>query len=56
MVDMEELQDYDVWFAQDSDKPEYPYEFGMWQYDSDASIKGISGDAAMIMSFKDYAK
>lgn len=56
MVDMEDLQDYDVWFAQDSDEPEYPYEFGMWQYDSDASIKGISGDAAMIMSFKDYAE
>lgn len=56
MVDMEELQDYDVWFAQDSDKPEYPYEFGMWQYDSDAAIKGITGDAAMTISFKDYAK
>lgn len=56
MVDMEDLQDYDVWFAQDGDQPEYPYQFGMWQYDSDASIKGISGDAAMIMSFKDYAK
>lgn len=56
MVDMEDLQDYDVWFAQDSDEPEYPYEFGMWQYDSDASVKGISGDATMIMSFKDYAK
>ena len=56
MVDMEELQDYEVWFAQDSDEPEYPYEFGMWQYDSDASIKGIKGDAAMIISFKDYAK
>lgn len=56
MVDMEELQDYDVWFAQDSDEPEYPYAFGMWQYDSDASIKGITGDAALIMSFKDYAK
>ena len=56
MVDMEALQDYDVWFAQDSDEPEYPYEFGMWQYDSDASIKGITGDATMIMSFKDYTK
>lgn len=56
MVDMEELQDYDVWFAQDSDEPEYPYEFGMWQYDSDATIKGVTGDAALIMSFKDYAK
>lgn len=56
MVDMEDLQDYDVWFAQEGDEPEYPYEFGMWQYDSDASIKGITGDAVMIMSFKDYAK
>ena len=56
MVDMEELQDYDVWYSQDGDKPEYPYEFGMWQYDSDATIKGITGDAAMTISFKDYAK
>lgn len=56
MVDMEALQDYDVWYAQDSDKPDYPYEFGMWQYDSDAGIKGITGDAAMTISFKDYAK
>lgn len=56
MVDMEELQDYDVWYSQDGDKPEYPYEFGMWQYDSDATIKGISGNVAMTISFKDYAK
>lgn len=56
MVDMEQLQDFDVWYAQDGDTPEYPYEFSMWQYDSDATIKGIDGDAAMIISFKDYAK
>ncbi|MDE7272917.1 MAG: glycoside hydrolase family 25 protein [Lachnospiraceae bacterium] len=56
MVDIEDLQDYDVWFAQDSDEPEYPYQFGIWQYDSDATIKGISGDATMLMSFRDYAK
>lgn len=56
MVDMEALQGYDVWYAQDSDKPDYPYEFTMWQYDSDAKIKGITGDAAMTVSFKDYSK
>lgn len=56
MVDMDQLQDYDVWFAQDSDEPEYPYEFGLWQYDSDGKVKGITGDATLIMSFKDYAK
>jgi GH25 family lysozyme M1 (1,4-beta-N-acetylmuramidase) len=56
MVDMDTLQDYEVWYAQDADEPDYPYEFGMWQYDSDASIKGIDGDASMIISFKDYTK
>lgn len=56
MVDMEALQDYDVWYAQDADEPDYPYQFGMWQYDSDATIKGIDGNAAMTISFKDYAK
>lgn len=56
MLDMEELQDYDVWLAQDSSKPDYPYTFGMWQYDSDGSISGISKDTALIMSFVDYSK
>lgn len=55
MVDMERLSDYDVWYAQDSKKPDYPYEFGMWQYDSAASINGVSGKAALTMSFKDYS-
>ncbi len=56
MVDMERLSDYDVWYAQDSKEPDYPYEFGMWQYDSDASINGASGKVAMSMSFTDYAR
>ena len=56
MVDMERLSDYDVWYAQDSKKPDYPYEFGMWQYDSGASIKGVSGKVAMSMSFTDYSR
>ncbi|MCD8039218.1 MAG: hypothetical protein LUE96_09065 [Lachnospiraceae bacterium] len=56
MVDMEQLADYDVWYVEDGTEPEYPYEFGMWQYDSDASISGVSGDAALIMSFKDYSE
>ena len=27
-----------------------------WQHDSDAKVKGITGDATVIMSFKDYAE
>lgn len=56
MVDMERLSDYDVWYAQDSKDPDYPYEFGMWQYDSNASINGVSGKVALSMSFQDYGK
>lgn len=56
MVDMERLSDYEVWYAQDSKEPDYPYEFGMWQYASDASINGASGKVAMSMSFTDYSR
>jgi GH25 family lysozyme M1 (1,4-beta-N-acetylmuramidase) len=54
-VDMAKLYDYDVWYAQDGSKPDYPYEFTMWQYSSNATVKGIDTKASMILSFKDYA-
>lgn len=56
MVDMERLSEYDVWYAQDSKEPDYPYEFGMWQYESNASINGVSGKVALSMSFMDYSR
>lgn len=56
MIDLEELNGYDIWYAEDGDEPKYPYEFGMWQYDSDGSISGIKVDVPMIMSFVDYSK
>lgn len=55
MVDMERLTGYDVWYAQDSKEPDYPYEFGMWQYDSGATVNGASGKVAMSISFTDYS-
>ncbi len=56
MLDLEELEDYDVWLAQNGDKPDYPYEFGMWQYETEGTVKGITGDVALSISFKDYSK
>ena len=49
-------EDYNVWLNQDGDKPDYPYQYGMWQYDTQGSIKGIDGDVAMSISFVDYSK
>jgi GH25 family lysozyme M1 (1,4-beta-N-acetylmuramidase) len=55
-LDMSKLTDYDVWYAQDGSKPDYPYEFTMWQYSSNSTVSGIDTKASMILSFKDYAK
>ncbi len=56
MVDLEELDGYDIWYAEDGDEPKYPYEFDMWQYDTDGSVSGIDGEAALSISFVDYSK
>ena len=56
MLDMEELEKYDVWYAQDGNKPDYPYEFKMWQYKSEGKVNGISQNVPLIMSFTDYSK
>lgn len=55
MLNQERLSEYDVWYAQDSKKPDYPYEFGMWQYDSNASVNGVSGKVTLSISFNDYS-
>lgn len=56
MLDLEELEDREVWLAQNGDKPDYPYEFTMWQYETEGSVNGIDGDVALSISFKDYSK
>ncbi len=35
-IDLTQLGKYDIWLSQDGDKPDYPYTFTMWQYDTDA--------------------
>lgn len=46
---------YDVWLAQWSSKPTYTGNFTMWQYSSKGTVKGISGNVDMNISYKDYA-
>lgn len=52
-LDLKSLSDYDVCVSQDSDTPDYPYEFQMWQYKS-ATINGIDEDTRLFVSLKDY--
>jgi GH25 family lysozyme M1 (1,4-beta-N-acetylmuramidase) len=45
---------YDVWFAQVTSLPNYPYEFQMWQYATDGTVPGITGGVDMNICFKNY--
>lgn len=55
-VDLSKLTAYDVWLSQQSDVPDYPYKFSMWQYSTDAGIDGIAGYADLNISFIDYSE
>lgn len=46
---------YDVWLSQETDIPDYPYQFTMWQYTTHGSIEGIAGDANLNICFIDYS-
>lgn len=55
-MDLTLMNKYDIWLSQEGDKPDYPYEFTMWQYNNAAKIDGISNDIPLMISFVDYAK
>lgn len=55
-LNIEELQDYDVWLADEKIPTDYPYRFGMWQYNTKGHIDGITGDIDLNISFIDYEK
>lgn len=55
-VDMSKLTAYDVWLSQQTDIPDYPYKFAMWQYSNEATLDGIAGYANLNISFIDYSE
>ncbi len=54
MVDMEQLEEYEKWFAFYQTPLYFPYEFSIWQYTSTGSVDGIKGDVDMNVSMKDW--
>lgn len=53
-LDLSRLTEYDKWFAQYFNQPFFPYEFQMWQYTSQGSVAGISGNVDLNVCFTDY--
>ena len=51
-----EIQQYDIWLAEYSDEPSYPYQFQIWQYSDSGMVDGIETKVDMNLSFYDYSK
>ncbi len=54
MVDMEQLEAYEKWFAYYNTPLYFPYEFSIWQYTSTGKVNGIKGDVDLNVSMKDW--
>lgn len=53
-VDLMQLEEYDKWFAHYGDEMYYPYEYKIWQYSEKGTVKGISGEVDLNISFEDW--
>lgn len=53
-LDLQQLTDYDFWLAEYNDEATYFYDYRIWQYCSDGSIPGISGDVDLNVCFVPY--
>ena len=50
-----EIQHYDLWLAEYSCEPSYPYEFQIWQYSDSGMVDGIATKVDINLSFSDYS-
>lgn len=53
-LNMEELDDYDVWLSDTSSPTDYPYRFSIWQYSQEGKIQGIDGNVDLDLCFVKY--
>ena len=51
---LELLNGIDIWYAEVADKPDYPYQFVMWQYSQTGKIDGINGDVDLKISLDSW--
>lgn len=54
MLDMEQLEGYEKWFAYYDTPVYFPYQFDIWQYSDSATVPGITGGVDINISFKEW--
>lgn len=53
--DLTRLSDFDIWYCEYADTPNFYYEFSMWQYSSTGKIDGIDGTVDLNIVFTNVA-
>ncbi len=51
-VDLLQMDDYPLWFAQYYNKPLFPYDFDIWQYTNEGTVAGINGAVDLNICFQ----
>lgn len=54
MLDIEQLEDYEKWFAYYDEEPYFPYAFEIWQYTDKGKVDGINTEVDLNISFGDW--
>lgn len=52
LLDIEQLEEYDKWFAYYDEAYYFPYDFKIWQYTNKGKVSGIKGDVDLNISFR----
>ena len=55
LLDIEQLEDYDKWFAYYDEQFYFPYDFKVWQYTDTGKVSGIGTDVDLNISFGDLS-
>ena len=52
MIQLEELEEFEKWFAYYSNDFYYPYDYGIWQYSEKGKVDGIKTDVDLNIAFR----
>lgn len=55
-LDMDELENYEVWIASYTDELNYDGDFGMWQYTKSGRVPGITGNVDIDIAYRQYPR
>ncbi len=51
LIELNDMKDYEIWFAQYDSSIYFPYEITMWQYSDKGIVDGIEGDVDLNITF-----